>query len=157
MVLDSGKRRKFESGAVRDCAEGKGRCDLLPLGVVGHLIESNTITWVNDYMVSGDMASLIAALRSFSRERDWSIYDMLLEVSIHYEEGATKYSERNWEQGIPLHCYIDSAVRHYLKFLRGDMDERHDRAFVWNILGAIWTQTYKPEMIDLPFKESENE
>ena len=27
-ILDSGMRREFESGAVRDTAEGKGRCDL---------------------------------------------------------------------------------------------------------------------------------
>jgi len=27
------------------------------------------------------------------------------------------------------------------------------RAFVWNILGAIWTHLNKPEMIDLPFKK----
>lgn len=35
MIKDSGKRRKFETGAVRDIQEGKGRCDLLPLDVVG--------------------------------------------------------------------------------------------------------------------------
>lgn len=29
-LKDSGDRRKFETGAVRDMAEGKGRCDLLP-------------------------------------------------------------------------------------------------------------------------------
>ena len=29
-VKDSGERRGFETGAVRDMAEGKGRCDLLP-------------------------------------------------------------------------------------------------------------------------------
>ena len=62
-----------------------------------------------------------------------------------------KYGDRNWEKGIPLHCYIDSGVRHYLKFLRGDTDEPHDRAFVWNMLGAIWTHKNKPELIDLPF------
>lgn len=54
---------------------------------------------------------------------------------------------------IPLHCYIDSGVRHYLKFKRGDTDEPHDRAFIWNMLGAIWTHSNKPELIDLPFKE----
>ena len=82
---------------------------------------------------------------------------LLLEVSKHYEEGAKKYSARNWEKGIPLHCYIDSAVRHYLKFLRGDDDERHDRAFVWNLLGALWTQLHKPELIDLPFIQGETD
>ena len=30
MLKDSGTRREFETGAVRDMAEGKGRCDLLP-------------------------------------------------------------------------------------------------------------------------------
>ena len=32
-ILDSGNRRQFETGAVRDIQEGKGRCDLLPLDV----------------------------------------------------------------------------------------------------------------------------
>jgi hypothetical protein len=78
---------------------------------------------------------------------------MFLEVAKHYQDGAEKYVERNWEKGIPVHCFIDSAVRHYLKFLRGDSDESHDRAFVWNILGAIWTHRNKPELIDLPFMD----
>lgn len=30
-IKDSGNRREFSTGAVRDMAEGKGRCDLLPL------------------------------------------------------------------------------------------------------------------------------
>ena len=36
-ILDSGNRRTFQTGAVRDIQEGKGRCDLLPL-----LTEKNT-------------------------------------------------------------------------------------------------------------------
>lgn len=61
MIKDSGNRREYETGAVRDNAEGKGRCD----------------------------------------------------------------------------------------WLRGDDDERHDRAFVWNIIRLIWTHehiTTNPEM-----------
>lgn len=30
IIKDSGTRRQFDSGAVRDMQEGKGRCDLLP-------------------------------------------------------------------------------------------------------------------------------
>ena len=74
---------------------------------------------------------------------------MVLEVSVHFEQGAAKYGEHNWEKGIPLHCYIDSALRHLMKCIRGDDDERHDRAFVWNILCAIWTVNNKPELNDL--------
>ena len=39
MIKDSGNRREFESGAVRDIQEGKGRCDLLPLDAVGLMYE----------------------------------------------------------------------------------------------------------------------
>ena len=38
MIQDSGARRKFETGAVRDIAEGKGRCDLLPLDIIGDIL-----------------------------------------------------------------------------------------------------------------------
>ena len=69
----------------------------------------------------------------------------LLEVSKHFEEGAEKYGEYNWQKGIPESSYIDSAVRHYLKWLRGDDDERHDRAFVWNIMCLIWTHEHITE------------
>ena len=71
---------------------------------------------------------------------------MFLEVSKHFEEGAEKYGENNWQKGLPVKCYINSAVRHYLKVLRGDTDEPHDRAFVWNIMCAIWTCVHKPEL-----------
>ena len=69
---------------------------------------------------------------------------MILEVAKHFEEGAKKYGESNWQKGIPVHCYIDSAIRHYLKWLRGDTDEPHDRAFCWNLMCCIWEVDYSP-------------
>jgi hypothetical protein len=151
-ILDSGNRREFSTGAVRDIAEGKGRCDLLPLDVVGELIGDEILKQISDYVRYGDTRCLMQALDYFSNDRYSGSYEtMILAVSQHYEEGCKKYGERNWENGIPLHCYIDSAVRHYLKCLRGDPDEPHDRAFVWNILCAIWTHENKPELVDLPF------
>ena len=47
------------------------------------------------------------------------MYTLMLEVSKHYEAGALKYSENNWKKGLPLHCYIDSGVRHFFKYMRG--------------------------------------
>jgi hypothetical protein len=73
----------------------------------------------------------------------------MIEVSKHYEDGAKKYAENNWKKGMPLHCYLDSGVRHCLKHLRGDTDEPHDRAFVWNMLCLIWTYIHKPELDDI--------
>ena len=154
-IKDSGNRTVFSTGSVRDIQEDKGRCDLLPLGVVASLYEqeqpSAIFYLIADFMESGDKESLYRALREFADMKEISISNMLLEVSMHYKQGSEKYGERNWEKGIPLHSYIDSGVRHFLKHIDGQTDERHDRAFVWNMLGAIWTMEHKPEMIDIPF------
>ena len=150
-LKDSGARRDFGTGAVRDVAEGKGRCDLLPLRVLGDRLLTNTLVFVEDYVRKGDICSLHFAVDAFAHEREWDIETAMLEVAKQYEDGARKYNDRNWENGIPVHCFIDSGVRHYLKYRRGDTDEPHDRAFVWNMLGAIWTHMNKPELIDLPF------
>lgn len=161
ILKDSGDRQQFNTGAVRDKTEGKGRCDLVPLDVVARLFTRDTETdlvlyYINDYIRKGDTGNLLNALRHFSAQHPkWpDMYTMILEASIQYKDGMQKYGERNWELGMPLHRYMDSGVRHYNKFLRGDKDEPHDRAFVWNILGAIWTHENKPKLIDLPFAEA---
>lgn len=158
-ILDSGKRRKFDSGAVRDVQDGKGRCDLLPLNVVARVInlerkKSNVLTYINSYVRTGATEYLLLAIKSFIHDKNWDVYTAALEVAKHFEDGAKKYDERNWEKGISLHCYIDSGVRHYLKFMRGDTDEPHDRAFLWNMLCAIWTHEHIPSLIDLPFAQT---
>lgn len=156
-IKDSGARREFSTGAVRDISEWKGRCDLLPLDVVADLFGGgypmDILTDLDGFVRGGAGYDLLDAIRNFCAWHDWTIEEMLLEVSVHFEQGAKKYAERNWELGIPLHCYIDSAVRHFLKVSRGDTDERHDRAFCWNLLCALWTLKNKPELDDLPHGE----
>ena len=162
-IKDSGNRREFESGAVRDVAEGKGRCDLLPLDIIGKMMNDAILDSIGTYIRDGDYSHLWNAIRVFmykafpmdGEASSQRMANMFLEVAKHYEEGAKKYAERNWEKGISLHCYIDSGVRHYLKWMRGDEDEPHDRAFVWNMLGAIWTQEHLPHLNDLPFAKQE--
>lgn len=158
VLVDNGARREFDTGAVRDIADDKGRCDLLPLDVVAELLRDSTVIGhdvvlnaINNYVRKGDTNKLLRAVVRFCVEEELNIYTAILEVSKHYADGAKKYAERNWEKGIPLHCYIDSGVRHYLKHKRGDTDEPHNRAFIWNMLGAVWTHQNKPELIDLPF------
>ena len=80
-IKDSGERTQFQSGAVRDMHEGKGRCDLLPMCV-------------------------------------------MLRLARHYEAGAKKYDDRNWEKGIPAHSFADSAL--------------------------AWTEEKRPDMMDIP-------
>ena len=149
-IKDSGERREFETGAVRDIQEGKGRCDLLPLDVLAEFHDDKVLAHIAEFQRSNMNVSLRNALCTAVFDKhmfnDWST--TFLEVAKHFEEGAKKYGEYNWQKGIPTHCYIDSAVRHYLKYLRGDTDEPHDRAFVWNILCCIWTCKHKPELND---------
>lgn len=91
---DSGQRRSFSTGSVRDVAEGKGRCDLLPP---------------------------LAILR----------------LARHFEAGAKKYGDRNWEKGQPQHVLLDSGLRHTFRYLAGAYDEDHLAAAVWNLLCAM--------------------
>lgn len=112
VIKDSGQRRQFGSGAVRDMQEGKGRLDLLPACSI-------------------------------------------LRIARHFEAGALKYEERNWEKGIPLHSFIDSALRHLMKFLDGQTDEDHLCAAGWNILCAMWTEEKRPDLIDIPTRRKE--
>lgn len=154
-LLDSGNRTSYNTGAVRDIQDGKGRCDLLPLGVIGEKLESSTLMLINKYVWGGNIDNIWDAIIGCIGCTEKSLIDAVLDVAIHYEEGAKKYGERNWEKGIPAHSYIDSGVRHYLKYLRKDNDENHKRAFIWNMLGLIYTHNNKPELLDLPFNKKE--
>lgn len=68
-------------------------------------------------------------------------YDLLSPHAIHrlalvFEEGAKKYSDRNWERGIPEGDLIDHALRHIFQHMMGDTSEDHIGHAFWN-LGAI--------------------
>jgi len=96
-VKDSGQRREFTTGSVRDIREGKGRYDLIsPSG--------------------------------------------LRRLAQHYENGAIKYGERNWEKGQPLSSYLDSLLRHGQDYLSGDRSEDHLAAVCWNAFALIHTE-----------------
>lgn len=106
-ILDSGNRTQFQTGAVRDMHQGKGRCDLLPPNA-------------------------------------------LLRLARHFETGALKYGDRNWELGIPCHSFADSGMRHLLKYMAGNTDEDHLIAAIWNLMCLAETEELRPEMQDIP-------
>jgi hypothetical protein len=148
VIKDSGTRSEFDTGAVRDMQKGKGRCDLMPLEVVAGMLEVPSydmiLSSIREFQHSGRTRYLYDTLMYFARSAYAGCKEtMLLEVSIHFEEGAEKYGEWNWQRGLPTWCYLNSAVRHYLKWRRGDQDEPHDRAFVWNVLCCIWETDFR--------------
>ena len=155
-IKDSGERRTFSTGAVRDMQEGKGRCDLMPLYQAAVLLSLSLdgkqkqfskalicLARAQECLNDGNDAEakkyLNTSLMEFAVGCRWSLPEMLLEVSRQYEDGAKKYGEYNWQKGIPFNSYIDSSARHLLKHADNRFDERHDRAFVWNMLSLIWT------------------
>ena len=109
-LKDSGERRQFESGAVRDRAVGKGRYDLLST-------------------------------------------QMLMRLARHYEAGAIKYSNRNWEKGMPISIYVDAAMRHLVKYIAGWNDEDHLAAAIWNLASIMFMEDKWPELQDLPERQ----
>ena len=109
MIKDSGTRREFATGAVRDMADGKGDFVAMPP-------------------------------------------DALLRLSVLYEQGAKKYSRWNYLRGIPASSFIDSAIRHLMKYLAGMDDEDHLAAAAFNVLGAMQMET-RDDMMDLPQRE----
>jgi hypothetical protein len=114
-IKDSGARRDFGTGAVRDMSSGKGRFDLIP-------------------------------------------WETIRALAIHYEKGCLKYGDRNWEKGIPVHSFLDSAIRHLSQVIDGKDDENHAVAALWNIVCAyqtiLWIQEGKLplDLYDVPKK-----
>ena len=67
----------------------------------------------------------------------------------HYERGADKYGDRNWELGQPSSRYLDSLLRHAFRYADGERDEDHLSAIVFNAFGIMFAEEYKPELDDL--------
>lgn len=78
----------------------------------------------------------------------------LRRLALHYEAGIKKYSERNWEKGMPFSRYIDSAKRHIDKFIMGMEDEDHLAAAAWNLFAIMHHQELGQfELDDMPHYE----
>jgi len=60
-------------------------------------------------------------------------------LAVHYEKGALKYGDRNWEKGQPLSRTLDSAMRHINEYREGLRDEPHLVAATWNLMAALHT------------------
>ena len=138
---DSGERTVYASGAVRDTGIHKGRCDLLPLHFIAYLLRGDQFLMaMDDFLESKEPDDLKVAFQMFVvKHYDGDIYTAILELSKQFEDGLQKYSASQWSRGMPIHRFIDSSLRHYFQYLRGDKDEPHKRACLWNILCAWYT------------------
>lgn len=179
-IKDSGERRSFSTGAVRDKVDGKGRNDLLPGEALASLchrdnnepyVAADALHFLWRFLADPtDVAPLNEAtliLLNILEYPEDDVFDLgdpstlpsaIEAVAKHFEAGAKKYAARNWEQGINVSAFIDSACRHTGKVVRGDDDEPHLAAAAWNCLCAIqtiqWVQrgVLPKELFDLPVR-----
>ena len=147
-IKDSGDRTTFDTGAVRDLQGGKGRFDLMPLFNVNELLPTRLyeMDCMYDFVSDGNTDALKKALTNFMDRVYPDRITAIFELSKHFEEGAKKYGENNWQKGIETKYYINSAGHHLLQYERGDIDEPHDRSFMWNMMCCIWTCEEMPQL-----------
>ncbi|WHH58463.1 dATP/dGTP diphosphohydrolase domain-containing protein [Petroclostridium sp. X23] len=72
----------------------------------------------------------------------------LFRLARWYELGTLKYSDRNWEKGIPISRCISSAFRHLVKYMAGWTDEDHLAAVAWNVFAIMHFERYRPDLDD---------
>ena len=72
----------------------------------------------------------------------------LREVARACAEGAAKYSDYNWERGMPVHDLLNHAIAHVYQYLAGDRREPHLGHAAWNLLAAIHSDELWPHLND---------
>lgn len=166
-IKDSGERQGFETGAVRDTANGKYRPELISPVFVERfedLLESG-------YSPTGSMAKAMRAINDYRmghrHNADDGCYDYLMiaaaEVMVMLDDGtsfdgstmspelvkrlgnwlalgAAKYAARNWEKGIPLDRTMASLLRHINEHRAGDRSEDHLAAIECNLMFLVHTE-----------------
>lgn len=98
------------------------------------------------------------AVRSADCEK--TRYDLISPIGLRrlaetYAEGAAKFGQFNWENGMPVTDLLNHAIAHVYKFLGGDRSEDHLAHAAWNLLGAIHSMEKWPEL-NQPWLRGEN-
>lgn len=88
-------------------------------------------------------------------------YDLISPIAIARlarinQLGAEKRGDRNWEKGMNMQWFVDSAMRHLFEYLEGMTNEDHLAQCFWNIMCAMHTEEMiargllPAELMDLP-------
>lgn len=86
-------------------------------------------------------------------------WEAIMLVSKHCQEGAMNpsYGPHNVDKGMPQSSLMDSAMRHGAKYIAGWTDEDHLVAMCWNALFALQQTITHPELIDVPWRQEDDE
>jgi hypothetical protein len=91
------------------------------------------------------------AVRSADRER--VRYDLITPIGLRRvaeacHEGAEKYSDYNWENGMAVPDLLNHAIAHIYAYLSGDRSEDHLGHASWNCMAACHSEELWPHLND---------
>jgi len=73
----------------------------------------------------------------------------LRRLAMLYARGAEKYDEHNWAKGMPMSRCVASLLRHVYQFIKGDKDEDHGAAIIFNVMCIMYYEdTGRKELDD---------
>ena len=86
-----------------------------------------------------------------SSDAEATRYDLISPIGLEAvartcAEGAAKYSDYNWERGMPVGDLLNHALRHIYRYLAGDRSEDHLPHAAWGLLAAIHSEQLWPEL-----------
>lgn len=102
-------------------------------------------------VTAGNVQYATGAIRSSDAEA--TRYDLISPIGLEAvaracAEGAAKYSDYNWERGMPVSDLLNHALRHVYQYLSGDRSEDHLGHAAWGLLGAIHSEAMWPHLND---------
>jgi hypothetical protein len=86
-----------------------------------------------------------------SADRVGQRYDLISPIGMRRlaetcHEGASKYSDYNWEKGMPISEMLNHAIAHLYAYASGDRSEDHLAHAAWNCFGAMHSEELWPEL-----------
>lgn len=86
-----------------------------------------------------------------SAEVEGTRYDLISPIALRRlaetcHEGAVKYSDYNWEKGMPISDLLSHAIAHIYEYLSGDRSEDHLAHAMWNCGAACHSEELWPEL-----------
>lgn len=80
----------------------------------------------------------------------------LRRLAMTYAEGAAKYNDHNWRQGMPFSSLLNHVLNHINEYLNGERGEDHLAHAAWGLFAVMEQEVTHPEQDDLYFVPDED-
>lgn len=147
-LKDNNQRQEFAGGMVREPQDDKMRYDLALDGpLVWALYRGSrfggVIKAAQDWYENHGLDEAARVVQELALITDGGLSAVVDRYTVLMMKGAVKYSEHNWlkaEGEAELKRFVASFCRHLMKYLRGETDEDHLAAMVFNLNGVEYVR-----------------